>query len=261
MDQPFDTPVSGQASWDDGLSANFQAIERGYHITERAGTDISTGRILTLNSGGFFQPYDPTVTSMQPVAYSYLAAASGDSMTALGWGIVRSLGINSPVIPGQRFYTSALTPGLVVSNSPIGPVIGIGLTAQGILFNPAHSVVSSVGGGGYTPTYFVMSTQVNAVVGSLHTFTQSLGLLQGWNRKVRINSNSGSFIELKLYADAGLTDLQYSTISGGVSGVGSFYDRAGWPIDTNSGTLYGTVKCLSADVASATINMNFNWQF
>lgn len=247
--------TSGQSDWDTDIDANFSVLERGYHISERAGQPISSGQVLSLTSGGFFKPYDWTA-ALPPIAYSYTAAASGDSLQALAWGIVRSLDINSPAVAGQLAYATGsgfLT--TVASGLPLGKFT----TGRGILFNPSN-IAGGGGGGGYTPTYFANSAAINAVVGSLHTFTFSMGGLFGWNRRVRLNSNSASHVELKFYSDAGHSDLQYSTISGGISGVNSFNDRAGWPWDTNSGTLYGTVQVLSGDVSSASINVNASWQ-
>jgi hypothetical protein len=135
LDNPFVTPVSGQADWDTSLNADLGVIERGYHVTERAGTAINTGQVLWLNSGGFFFPFDPNSSASFPHAMAYTAASSGDSLTALAWGIVRSLGINSPSYPGAPLYVSALTPGVIVTVAA-GPKIGRGLAGYGVLFNP-----------------------------------------------------------------------------------------------------------------------------
>jgi hypothetical protein len=97
--------------------------------------------VLWLNSGGFFFPFDPNSAAIFPHALAYTAAASGDSLTALAWGIVRSLGINSPAVPGFGLYTSALTPGVIVT-TPNGPKIGRGLAGYGVLFQPARRLRS-----------------------------------------------------------------------------------------------------------------------
>jgi hypothetical protein len=136
MDNPFDIPTSGQADWDSGLSQDFLAIERGYHITERAGQAISSGQVLTLNSGGFFFPYNPASASIAPHAYSYTAAASGDSLTALAWGIVRSLDINSPAVPGKLAYATASG---FLHTTALGLPVGVFTSGRGVLFNPDHT--------------------------------------------------------------------------------------------------------------------------
>jgi hypothetical protein len=102
MDNPFVIPVTGQADWDSS-NADLNVIERGYHVTERAGVAINTGQVFGLNSGGFFFPFDPNSKTIYPHGMAYTAAASGDSARALAWGIVRSLGINSALLsPASR---------------------------------------------------------------------------------------------------------------------------------------------------------------
>lgn len=258
-DNPFVIETSGQADWDSALSANFQVIERGYHVTERAGIAISTGQFLSLNSAGYFAPYNSTTGGFAH-AYAYTAAASGDSFTALAWGIVRSLSVNSAILPGMAIYANGS--GFAVGSGD--RQLGWGLSGSGILINPAKIDTSSLGSGGatYSPTYFTAAATVVAVVGSLHTFTMSLGGLFGWNRRLRMNSASASLVELKLYRDAGLTDMQYATLSGGITATpsGSFNDRAAFPFDTDSGTLYGTFQIFSHSVGSDTVAIIGAWE-
>lgn len=138
MDNPFVIETNGQADWDAALTANFAVIERGYHVTERAGTAINTGAVLWLDPTGFFHPFDPNSLAIYPHAMAYTAAASGDSMSALAWGIVRSLGINSPALPGGPLYVSATTPGVIVASyAGATRQIGWGLSGNGVLFNPS----------------------------------------------------------------------------------------------------------------------------
>lgn len=144
MDNPFDTPISGQASWDDGLSANFQTIERGYHVTEKAGSIISSGQLVAMNSGGFMLPFNPN-SSLPCLGMAFTAAASGDSFTALGWGIVRSLSINSVALPGKLMFSNASG---FLSVATLGNPVGIGLSGYGLMFNPAKAGGSAGGGGG-----------------------------------------------------------------------------------------------------------------
>lgn len=256
MDNPFELLTSGQADWDSDLIANFQVLERGYHVTERAGQAVASGQILSLNSGGFFLPYNANSASIQPHAMAYTAAASGDSLTALAWGIVRSLGINSPAVPGQMMFSNASG---FLSAATLGLSVGIGLKGYGVLFNPGKGGVSS-GTSTYSPSHRVQSVQIAAATNSTHLFTMSLGAgLFGWNRRVRVNGSSMSLVELRFYSDSGRTDLQYQTQSGGVSAVTSFHDRAGWPVDTDSGTVYGSLQCFSMAVSSDTINIIADW--
>jgi hypothetical protein len=257
MDNPFNTPISGQGDWDTGLSGNFGVVERGYHVTERAGQAVSTGQIVAMTSGGWMLPFNPS-SSLPCLGYAYTAAASGDAFTVIGHGIMRSLDINSSCLGGQLMFSNASGFLSVTTN---GAPVGIGLSNKGVFFNP--SKFAGAGAGAYSPAKIVNSVTISAVVNSLHTFTMSIpsSLLWGWNRRIRINGSSAPNVELKFYRDAGVSDLQYQTLSGGVSAVASFHDRAGWPIDTDSGTVYGTLKVFSSGgVNSDTIYIQAEWQ-
>lgn len=365
MENPFNLPISGQASWDDDIDQALQVFDRGFHITERAGQAISSGQMVAMTSGGWMLPFNPA-SSLPCIGYSYLAASSGDSLSVMAWGAVRSLSINSPVLGGQLMFSNASG---FLSVATLGAPVGVGLMGRGILFKPslfnaaaaiaaitlgALSDVNTTGvsnakvlawsdatskwvptaasaitvtklgaltdvnttgvGNGkilvwddttslwiigaapktafaqmtdvntnglldgqgikwsnsaskwvvtslYVTGHRVQSVQISAAQNSLHTFTMSLGdQLYGWNRRVRINGASMASVELKFYRDAGLTDLQYQSASGGVSAVGSFHDRAGWPVDTDSGTIYGTLFCNSTGVATDTINIICDWE-
>ncbi len=247
--------VTGGANWDTDINAAHNILERGYHITERAGTTINTGEVLWMTNSGFFFPFNPNSASIQPLALAYSAAASGDTMTALAWGIVRSLGINSPATGGQALFVSASTPGVIVgSYSGADRPIGFGLTGYGVLFHPGRRVL---------PVQIVSSVAVACVTGSLHLFTANPGKY-GWNRYTKMIGNSADLVELKFYSDAARATLLYATKSGGVMSVGSFYDRAGWPYEnsdaTLSGLLYGSIKVMSAAaVGSDTISIQGQW--
>lgn len=251
-DQGFTTPTAGQADWDSSLNGDFSILERGYHVTEQAGMAINTGDVLWLNSGGFFFKFDPNSADIWPHAMAYTAAASGDSFRALGWGIVRSLDVHSAAVPGQPLFVSAATPGAVVgSYSGANRPIGIGLSGSGVMFRPTPSRL---------PERLTFTNTINAIVGSLHTFTMDAGLW-GINRTTKMIGSSADLVELKFYSDSAYNSPLYSTISGGVSVVGSFYDRALWPYEntdasTLSGLVYGTLSILSgAAVTSDTIGV------
>jgi hypothetical protein len=136
--------TAGASDWDSDTDDNFQILERGYHITEHAGQAVSSGQVLTLNSGGFFFPYNPNSAAIAPHAYAFTAAASGDSLRALAWGIVRSLDINSPAVPGKLAFATASG---FLSVATLGLPVGIFTTGEGVLFNPDHA---AGGAGGVT---------------------------------------------------------------------------------------------------------------
>jgi len=77
--------------------------------------------------------------------------------------------------------------------------------------------------------------------------------------------NSADLVKLQFHANSARTTLLYETKSGGVSVVGSYQDRAGWPYEnTDASTLgdlvYGTLTVLSgAAVTNDTISVQMNW--
>lgn len=128
---------AGQADWDTTLNADLSIIEKGYRSLGQAGMTVRTGHVLWMNSGGFFFHFDPNSTSIYPTHFAHIGAASGDSMTPIAWGAVKSLGICSPAVPGQPLFVSMSTPGVVVgSYTAADRQIGWGLPNYGVLFKP-----------------------------------------------------------------------------------------------------------------------------
>lgn len=253
-DNKFELQTAGQADWDSGLNANFTLLERGYHMSGLAGADVNTGSALWITSGNFFVPFDPNSADIRPHAYSYLGASSGESLSVLVTGIVRSLGINSPALPGQDLFVSPVTPGLLVgSYSAAGRRVGVGVGGWGVYFNPFMDT---------PPERLTRSVAVNAVTGSLHLFSLDGGKY-GWVREVRVIGNSADLVTLKFHSGSARVGSErlYETVSGGITTVGSFLDRAGWPYEnTEAGTLsgltFGSLMVNSAAaVGSDTINV------
>jgi hypothetical protein len=243
-DNQFELQSAGQADWDGGLNANFSIAERGYHGIFRAGADVRTGHVVWINSGGYAFHFDPRSEDIRPHGFSYNAVSSGDNISLLLTGIVRSLGICSPAVPGLDLFVSAVTPGLVVTSySAASRRIGIGAGGWGVYFNPwgQRNVEETL-----TRVF-----SINAVVGSDHLFSLDVGK-RGWVREVKMISNSVDLASLKFHSGstrAGSERL-YETLSGGLTTVGSFLDRAGWPYEnteanTLSGLIFGTVRIMS----------------
>jgi hypothetical protein len=244
-DNQFEIQTAGQADWDSGLNANFAILERGYHGVFRAGMAINTGHAVWINSGGFAFHFNPNSEDIRPHAFAYVAAASGDNISLLLTGIVRSLGICSPAVPGFDLFVSPATPGAVVTSySAASRRIGMGAGGWGVYFNPwgQRNVEETL----------VRVTTVVAVTGSDHLFSLDAGK-RGWVRELKMISNSANLVSLKFFSGstrAGSERL-YETTSGGVTTVGSFLDRAGWPYEnteanTLSGLIFGTLRIMSA---------------
>jgi hypothetical protein len=157
MDNPFDIPTSGQGDWDSALQGDFDALERGYHVTELTGMAVSTGQFLSITSGGMFVPYSANSPVSLPSAYAFTAASSGESLTALAWGIVRSLAVNSALIPGKTVYAN--NSGYAVSSGT--QPVGIALDTGGLLVKLPGFNVASLGGGGGGVTQIRSLSDVN----------------------------------------------------------------------------------------------------
>lgn len=257
-DQNFTLPSAGQADWDTDLNANFTIIGRGYHKLFTAGSEIRTGTIVTVSSDGYANAFDPSSLSNTPHAFAYKAVASGEQDTFLLHGVVRSVGVLSGAIPGKPFFSSAITPGVVVASySAADRSGGIGVEEDGIYFSP--------GRGGALPEILARSVQVTAVTGSSHFFTMDGGRY-GSVRRILATGASADLVELSFYSNSSRADLLFQTLSGGVSVVGSFIDQAGLPYynsdaSTLSGLVYGTLEVKSAAaVGSDTIDVSVTFE-
>lgn len=253
FDNQLEQQSSGQADWDSGLNANFAILERGYHATVQFGSDINTGYVLWINSGGFAFHFDPNSEDIFPHAMAITGGSSGDTKQVLLTGIMRSLDIHSPAVPGQDLFVAANTPGAVVgSYSAASRRIGWGISESGLYFNP--------NGSRGEVEHLVRADTIVAVTGSLHNFTLDVGK-RGWVREVRMIGSSADLVSLTFWSGstrAGSERL-FETLSGGVTVVGSHLDRAGWPYEnteanTLSGLIFGTLQVMSgATVGSDTI--------
>ncbi len=251
-DQNFSLPSAGQSDWDTDLNGNFTIIGRGYHVLGQAGSDVATGVAVTVDSGGFFRPFDPNSTAILPHGFAYKAVDSGEQDTFLLSGIVRSIAINSPVVPGEAVFASANGSGyLVGSYSGASRPLGFGTEEDGLFFSPGREIF---------PETLTRSVSVAAVTGSLHLFTMDGGR-GGFMRQLIMEGASGDLVELQLWSNSARTAALYETFSGGVTTIGSFLDQAGFPYfntdaSTINGLIYGTLQVMSAaSVGSDTVGV------
>jgi hypothetical protein len=252
-DQNFTLPTNGQSDWDADLNANFTIIGRGFHKLLTAGSDITTGTIVTVSSDGYANMMDPNSLYNKPHAFAYKAVNSGEQDTFLLHGLVRSLGVLSAAIPGQPFFANATSAGFVAASySGADRPAGIGVEEDGIYFSPGAALF---------PETITQSSQVSAVTGSTHYFTMDGGR-GGFFRRLNCTGASADLVEVKFHANSARSDLLYQTVSGGVSVVGSFIDQAGVPYynsdaSTLSGIVYGTLEVKSdSAVGSDTIDVS-----
>lgn len=133
----FITPAAGEGDWDTSNNANWNTLDRGYHMTGLAGTTINTGHVVWMSSGGYFFHYHPSSTATKPHGIAYYSVRSGDALKVLIHGTVTSLGITSKgAVPGIPCFTSNQSPGVVVRSDYAGPQVGIGLVGYSVLFRP-----------------------------------------------------------------------------------------------------------------------------
>lgn len=227
--------------------------------TFTAAAVINSGYVVWIDpAANTAKHFDPNSEAYEPAAFALTGAAGvGSLFQAVLAGYVSGYKITSAAPLGKHAFISALTPGLIVgsyggANRPVGRVVN----SLGLNFDPSARQA--------LPERLTSSFAIAAVTGSLHVFSASGGRW-GWNRQTVIIGNSANLVELKWYADSGHTTLLYATVSGGVTSVGSFQDRAGWPYEnTDASTLgdlvYGTLKVMSAAaVGSDTISVQMSW--
>lgn len=251
-DQNISAPSAGQSDWDTDLNANFTIISRGYHVIGQAGADINTGQIVTVASDGFFRPFDPNSLSNRPHAYAYKGVSSGENDTFLLRGIVRSLDVLTPAVPGENLFGSPSDLGVAVgSYSGADRPVGFGIQEDGFYFSPGEALF---------PEVVTRSVSVSAVTGSSHLFTMDGGR-GGVVRQAIMEGLSADLVELKLWSNSARNTPLFETISGGVTTIGSFLDQAGFPYwntdaSTINGLIYGTLKVMSdASIGSDTVGV------
>lgn len=252
-DQNFSLPSVGQSDWDSDVNGNFTIIARGYHTLGTAGETINTGQIVTVNSDGFFRLFDPNSTTINPYAFAYKAVSSGEQDTFLLRGMVRSLSVLTPGIPGEVLFGSAASPGTIATSySGANRPIGFATYEDGLFFDPGRQLF---------PEVIVRTATIDAVTGSSHLFSFDGGL-SGYVRQVIMIGSSADLVTLQLWSNSPRSGKLYEVISGGVSVVGSFLDQAGLPFyntdaNTINGLMYGTLQVMSdAAVGSDTINVS-----
>lgn len=252
--QNFSLPSAGQSDWDSDLNGNFTIIGRGYHALLTAGIDINTGQIVSVTSDGYARLFDPnSLTGPRPYAFAYKAVTSGEEDTFLLRGMVRSLGVTTPAIPGQQVFGDAANPGTIASSySGSDRPVGVGLGEDGIYFAPGEQ---------FLPETLTRSAEVDAVTGSLHLISFDGGR-GGFIRQIIMIGDSADLVELQLWSNSSRDAPLFETVSGGVTVVGSYLDQAGLPYfntdaSTINGLIYGTLQVLSdSAVGSDTIGMS-----
>lgn len=244
-DQGFVLQSAGQADWDSALNANFNVAERGFHITGLAGASVRTGDVVWINSANFMFPFNPNSLDVRPHGLAYYSVGSGESIKVVGMGIVRSLAVHSAAVPGLDLYVSPATPGAVVASySAASRRIGFGVSEQGVYFQPNQTRFAG-------EILTRNNTVTNAVVGSTQFFSLDVGKT-GVVRQVYMKGASADLVTLQFFSGStrASSERLFETLSGGLTVVGSYIDRAMFPYEnteanTLSGLIFGSLKIMS----------------
>ena len=137
--------TSGQADWETGLNANFQIIDRGFHGSFTAGTNIGSGEAFIADSNGIAQLYDASsIDNLPPTGVSYKNVNSGEQTNFLLRGIIDGY---SSLSPGNPVYVDQASPGLLTSTPTIvgsdynmRNVVGLALDNTHVYINPVPFV-------------------------------------------------------------------------------------------------------------------------
>lgn len=218
--QNFEVQPSGQADWDSGLNANFQIMDRGWHIKLTTAQAINTGDIIWASSGGLANVYNPNSLDLRnPIAISYKAVNSGQEDLFLARGIINSVDIwSGNIIPGEPIYADVVTPGFPVSSfSAAWPPVGLALADTGLYFSPGH----------FSPFPELISdiNSFAAVVGQANNFTLDVGH-RGLIQKLIIATDSMDAFKVRIWSGSARvsSELLYETITTSVDGGAADFD-------------------------------------
>jgi hypothetical protein len=231
--QGFNQPSHGQADWDTDVNGNFDIIERGYRGKIVAGTNISTGQVLWVNSGRYAFPFNPTSEDVFPHAFAYKAVGSGEEDYVLLSGIVRSLSVLSACVPGRTMFANA-SGAVVGSYSAASRPIGFGLYEDGLYFDPARNVL---------PEMLTRTFSIDLIEANSNFFSLDVGK-RGIVRRLECKGNSADLMDIRFYSGSARvsSELLYQTKSGGVAVYTGFIDQAMFPYrNTEAGTLSGLI--------------------
>lgn len=225
----------------DALRVAVGSVDAFLVSTFTAGAAIIAGRVFWQNSGANAFHFDPNSLDSRPHGLALTGATGAGSLfQGLMQGLVTALMPTSPggtLIPGFALYVSVMTPGLAVhSYSAANRRVGRALSTTVVNFDPEPFYATDVLSRGVTVT-------INPT--SEHLFSFDVGK-QGVVRDLLMKSNSADKVGLAFFSNSARNNLMYQTISGGVTTVSSFTDRALWPYEntdasTLSGILYGKV--------------------
>ena len=217
LDMLLEKDTDGAADWDTGLGANFDLLEQGYTLALKAKTNIDSGMVVTLNSSGWAELYNPHSFDLIPFAVAPSLVDSGSTGYFLRRGRVRSMDVYSGNLTiGQRVYCSPSSIGFPVS-SPVGALrpVGWALEADAIEVSP----------GDHAPLLSTEVTTLAVVVGSNHDFALTIGP-RGTCRKLRVLGSSLDAYRVLFFSGSArvASEQIYATATTSVDGGASDFD-------------------------------------
>jgi len=250
--QNLESPTQGAADWDTALRSNFTILDRGFHATLQAATDIGTGEVVALDTNGNATLYDAaSMDAIRPAGIAHKSVSSGEEGTFVMMGIVGSLDTLSGFITlGQPAFVDPASPGFLVSSTAgVRWNCGFALTADTVFFNPANDF----------PLETTETASNNGNVGDDLDFTFTVGH-RGYVRKLQIIADSADAYKVQLHSAATRTssELLYETETTSVDGGAQdfdvntidFLDAAGFPFKSTDAstpwTIYGRISVQSA---------------
>lgn len=256
MDQGFTFPNRNQANWDNDINANFARIGQGFYAPGVVGpTFIASGHVVTYNSSGLLERFNPHSFGNQPHGLSYQVVSPGNTGYIIAWGGITSFVTWSGQLKlGAPFYASARTPGWVTSCLDLAGMFQIGVVGR-----QGEYLIS--------PVQVPPARRTHVQCGFMNDSTvYSFALLhagnRGINEELRIRTSSVNNYQVTLYSNSGRTDIFYQTqiLSGNISvNTVDFKDAALFPYystDPNSPfAVYGKVEVLSS--AATTVSSGF----
>lgn len=261
-DMNLEKPAEGTTDWDSGLNANATVLERGHTLALPAVSNIDSGMIVTLNSSGWAELYNPHSIDMRPFAIAWSQVDSGETGYFITRGRVRSMDVLSGHLTiGEPVFSSPSSIGFPV-NSEAGAIrpIGYALEADAVAFEPfhLHDVVTE-------------TTTLEVWVGSTYDFSLTIGP-RGVCRKLTVLCLSLDAYKVQFWSGSSRvgSELLYQTATTSVDGGAqdfdvdtiNYVDAAMFPfIGTDAASpamIFGRVSPQSASsVGSDTIQVRF----
>lgn len=264
FDNELEAQTTGGASWDDGLNANVQIMERGFHVKLTAGVAINSGQMCLINSAGLAVPYDArSLSNRWPHVMAYKSVSSGAAAAFVREGIVRSMSIwSGKIIPGHPIFTDINSLGFAVSSYKGAAFAGgMAVGVDAVYFAPGKFAT--------LPERVTETVSVGPVARDGSAAFIMAGAHRGLVNRVIVQTNSADAYKIEFHSNSSRvsSELQYNTLTQSTA-VGSvdvrtlFYlDGAPWMYhSTNENSLANVYGRISVQSGCSVSSANFSVQ-